>query len=310
MYCKNCGKELREGAAFCGNCGTPTGAQNRPATAPDAKEKAITGQGKKKGAKVLVIVILLLCILAAVGIGGWFVIQKISANWSVGGISEEKEEEKADTKEAESGQDMPEAEGGEPKGNAPEAEDRETAADVTEQESQEPEEEIPEIAEEDTKKEEKRDETGIHTYELIVEDVTWSQAYQNCLDKGGYLVRINSEEEYQEILQQINDEDKRNIKFWLGGARSSEGSWDYRWVYEDGTYGSTILNEEEPYLSYWLSGEPSYFGETVDDQEMYMNMFYVSKEKRWVWNDVPDDLIAAADFYAGTVGYICEYEEE
>lgn len=25
MYCKNCGKELREGIAFCGNCGTPIG---------------------------------------------------------------------------------------------------------------------------------------------------------------------------------------------------------------------------------------------------------------------------------------------
>ena len=50
-----------------------------------------------------------------------------------------------------------------------------------------------------------------------MEDVTWTQAYQNCLDKGGYLVRINSDEEYQAILQQIGAEDKRNIKFWLGG---------------------------------------------------------------------------------------------
>lgn len=188
-----------------------------------------------------------------------------------------------------------------------ETEDGETVVDVPESEDQEPEEEIPEVAEEDTKMEEKRDETGIHTYELIVEDVTWSQAYQNCLDKGGYLVRINSDEEYLAILQQIVDEDKRKIKFWLGGARSSEGSEDYRWVYEDGTYGDIILNEEEPCRSYWLSGEPSYSG-GEDDVEMYMNMFYVSKEGRWVWNDVADDLIAVASFYAGTVGYICEYE--
>ena len=54
---------------------------------------------------------------------------------------------------------------------------------------------------------------------------------------------------------------------------------------------------------------PSYSGE-AGDVEMYMNMFYVSKEGRWVWNDVADDLIAVADFYAGTVGYICEYEKE
>lgn len=123
------------------------------------------------------------------------------------------------------------------------------------------------------------------------------------------MVRINSDEEYQAVLQQIGAEDKKNIKFWLGGARSSEESEDYRWVYEDGTYGDIILNEEDPYRSYWLSGEPSYSGE-AGDVEMYMNMFYVSKEGRWVWNDVADDLIAVADFYAGTVGYICEYEKE
>lgn len=296
MYCKNCGKELREGAAFCGNCGTPTGAQNHTSTVPDGKEKAAAGQGKKKGAKGLVIAILLVCVLAAVGAGGWLVIHRLNANRPDGGIGEEKEEERADLKEAE---------------------DWETAADVPEPESQEPEEafteeevpeeEVPEAAGENPKTEEKRDETGIHTYELIVEDVTWTQAYQDCLDKGGYLVRINSDEEYQTILRQIGDEDKKNIKFWLGGARSSEESKDYRWVYEDGTYGDIILNEEEPCRSYWLSGEPSYSGES-DDVEMYMNMFYVRKEGRWVWNDVADDLIAVADFYAGTVGYICEYE--
>ncbi len=35
-----------------------------------------------------------------------------------------------------------------------------------------------------------------------------------------------------------------------------------------------------------------------------MNMFYVSKEERWVWNDVPDDLIAVAEFYSGTVLFV------
>lgn len=309
MYCINCGKELREGAAFCVNCGTPTEVQNHPVTEPNTKVKAVADQEEKKGAKVLALAILFLGILAVVGIGGWFVIQGLNANRTDEGISEEKEEEKTDTKEAEPRQETLEAETGETEGNVPEVEDREMVADMPEPESQEPEEGLPDVVREDTEKEEKRDETGIHTYELIVEDVTWSQAYQNCIDKGGYLVRINSEEEYQTILQQIVDEDKKKIMFWLGGARSSEESEDYRWVYEDGTYGDIILNEEESYLSYWLSGEPSYSGE-ADDVEMYMNMFYVSKEGRWVWNDVADDLIETADFYAGRVGYICEYEVE
>lgn len=57
-----------------------------------------------------------------------------------------------------------------------------------------------------------------------------------------------------------------------------------------------------------LSGEPSYQGETPEDQEMYLNMFYRGKEERWVWNDVPNDIIAVVNSYSGTVGYICEYE--
>ena len=107
MYCIKCGKELREGAAFCVNCGTPTGVVNRPVTAPDVKTKA-AGQGKKKGVKALAFGILLLCILAAAGTGGWFVFQKLNVNQPDGEISEKKEEEKADAEKGESGQDMPE----------------------------------------------------------------------------------------------------------------------------------------------------------------------------------------------------------
>lgn len=163
--------------------------------------------------------------------------------------------------------------------------------------------------EEETEVEEEPNEEGIHTYELIVRDVTWTEAYEDCLSRGGHLVRINSYDEYQAILQQIHTEDKDNIKFWLGGTRGSADSYDYHWVYEDGSYGDEVLNRDDKYSSCWLSGEPSYEDEAVGTQELYMNMFYMKKEDRWVWNDVPDDLIAAVNTYAGTIGYICEYEE-
>ncbi|MDE7404363.1 MAG: C-type lectin domain-containing protein, partial [Lachnospiraceae bacterium] len=174
-------------------------------------------------------------------------------------------------------------------------------------------EEVPE-AEEVTEAEEEpfyydTDESGIHTYELIVDDVTWTEAYLACLARGGHLVRINSEEEYQAIVQQIGEEEKGKIMFWLGGTRSAADVYEYRWIYEDGTYGSEILNEDEPYSYYWLDGEPSFYDESILQDEMYMNMFYVGKEQRWVWNDVPEDLIEVAEFYSGMIGYICEYEE-
>lgn len=258
MYCRKCGQQINEGAAFCGNCGTPV------------------GKKKKGGMKVLGILLLCLFILLGAGVGGWFFLYKPNDDKS---INEEelidKTEETAEEEEVQ-------------------------GAEAAENERQETEDTEPVYHEDDK--------YGIHTYELIVDDVTWTEAYNACLARGGYLVRINSEEEYQEILEQIVHEDKRNIKFWLGGARSAADVYEYRWIYEDGISGSTILNEEEPFHSYWLDGEPSFRDGSSSRDEMYMNMFYVSKEGRWVWNDVPDDLIAVVEYYSGAVGYICEYE--
>lgn len=149
-------------------------------------------------------------------------------------------------------------------------------------------------------------EVGVNTYELIVADMTWTEAYYDCLDRGGHLVRITSDEEYQAILQQIEAEDKKNILFWLGGARNDDSG--YYWIYEGGYFGSEVLNEDEKYASYWMENEPSFHDDAVGMDETRMNMFWRSSSGRWVWNDVPDDILSAAEFYAGKLGYICEYE--
>ena len=39
-------------------------------------------------------------------------------------------------------------------------------------------------------------ENRIHTYELIVDDITWMEVYSACITRGGHMVRIDSEEEY------------------------------------------------------------------------------------------------------------------
>lgn len=149
-------------------------------------------------------------------------------------------------------------------------------------------------------------EEGVHTYELIVADVTWTEAYEQCLRMGGHLVRINSPEEFDAIISQIENEGKENIKFWLGGAAEDRR---YHWVYgEEYALGDVVLNEDPVCVSYWLEGEPSFLDETTDTEENRMNMFYMKDLQRWVWNDVPDDILAVASFYQGTIGYICEYE--
>lgn len=152
------------------------------------------------------------------------------------------------------------------------------------------------------------DETGIHEYELVVADISWSEAYAQCLQCGGHLVRINSDDEYVAILQQIRQEDKENIKFWIGGSRRDD-EYNYYWIYgDDYSIGNVSINNNSSYENYWLEGEPTFFDETTEAIENRMNMFYMKSIDRWVFNDVPDDILSVASFYAGTVGYICEYE--
>ena len=56
-----------------------------------------------------------------------------------------------------------------------------------------------------------------------------------------------------------------------------------------------------------MEGEPSFSGEGVE--ENCVDFYYYSKEERWAWNDVPDDIIAIVPYYSGNIGYIVEYEE-
>ena len=121
---------------------------------------------------------------------------------------------------------------------------------------------------------------------------------------GGYLVNIDTADEYETIKGQIASEGLDNIKFWVGGARIRD-NYDYHWFKKDGTFGEETLNASD-YSTLWMVNEPSYRDGEVE--EMYMNIFYYKKENRWVWNDVPNDILSVVPTYSGTVGYICEFD--
>lgn len=53
MFCKNCGSELKEGARFCGKCGTPIGSSNAP-TRQNAPESRIVNAGSAIDGKIAV----------------------------------------------------------------------------------------------------------------------------------------------------------------------------------------------------------------------------------------------------------------
>ena len=149
---------------------------------------------------------------------------------------------------------------------------------------------------------------GVNRYEIIVEDATWSEAMEECERRGGYLVRINSDEEYQAILAQIAAEVDGRKQFFIGAARNPNYD-EYYWVYEDGILGTERINNNPKYDPYWLTGEPSYTDIGSGMMETRLVLLQPAGSDEWVWNDVPDNLIAARGTISTKMGYICEYED-
>ncbi len=153
-----------------------------------------------------------------------------------------------------------------------------------------------------------------HRYELITEDITWEEAQKKCKEKGGYLATISSAEEFRKIEQQIVEEGKTKITFWVGGKHlDGDGRWGYYWLEQGETAEAySMLDLYNVYMGFWLEGEPSYNGLTESGEEVeerYVVLFYRSSAQRAYLNDVPNDILAAAPSYVGKVGYICEYDD-
>lgn len=149
-------------------------------------------------------------------------------------------------------------------------------------------------------------EGGIHSYGYFIDDCTWSEAFYMAQESGGYLVRINSRDEYEYILNDIISCGYENIQFFLG-ARRNVDSKEYYWVNENNDLYGIQLNETKNWTaSEWMQGEPSF--QDTDIEETCVNIHYNSEENRWVWNDVPEDILSEVPYYSGRIGYIVEYE--
>lgn len=129
-----------------------------------------------------------------------------------------------------------------------------------------------------------------HSYQLLVEDVSWAQAQQRCTELGGHLVVINDKEEFDRIVAMA--EEKGVPRIWIGCHRV-----DGKMVWENGQTG---------YLDgAWAKGEPSYVD--INDQvaEDYVMLW---NNNGWGYNDNRNDPIADYPaWYSGTVGFICEF---
>lgn len=306
MWCKYCGNQVKDGTRFCVKCGkqlTTAVGQNHTQGAtqgknnvlplksdqikkPATKQQASNGQ-QKKGMPVWLIILMIVAVICLIILG--FVLGIILGR---DGSSAKKENDTENSTEYDN--------------ESADSQDLSDWLADLEEDLKDEEAEVEEFIEtEEVIEIYDSQEGGVHRYEFFVDDCTWSEAFYKAKQDGGYLVRINSLEEYYYIIGEIERLNLANIQFRIGGRRDSN-SMEYYWVDEYNTlYGDKLNDYEYWAYSYWLDGEPSFVDGEI--QEMYMDIY--KKDEVWVWNDVPDDIISVVPYYSGKIGYIVEYED-
>lgn len=304
MFCTKCGNQIMSGAKFCVKCGAavtqPVSGENAARPVEETPSFEARTPKKNKPWKVLIIVVFVLVL----AIGAVVLIASQLGQWGTTQDDDEniEDEDLEESTESDYSYNVPSTQTQET--FSPENLTEETPTGDIDTEAVSDNGEAGAEAEE-TQGGESVDYYAVHRYEIVIADVHWTEAYQLAMTvPNGHLVHINSEEEFQVITDQICEEGYQDIIFWLGGMRQGD-SEEYYWIGNDGNVYGDVLNSS----SHWLENEPSIYDQDLGTAEKYMDMFYRKSEDRWVWNDVPNELIELAPFYSGKVGYIVEIEE-
>ena len=133
-------------------------------------------------------------------------------------------------------------------------------------------------------------------YEIFPADLSWTEANNEALARGGHLVTITSQEEMDLMVEMA---EKAGLKYiWIGGYTSVRGS---------DVFGHWITGEPFEYTA-WYPGEPSR-NDLDGTPEFYLMLWKVGEE--WSWNDQREDVVndPALPYFKGNIGYICEYED-
>lgn len=128
------------------------------------------------------------------------------------------------------------------------------------------------------------------TYQLFIEDVSWTGARDRCLEKGGHLVVISDDEELQKVIDLARSYGVNML--WIGCHRVD---------------GTLVWETDDQVSIYpWGAGEPSYMDSYDGAYEDYVMLW---NNNGWVYNDSRNDPVA--DYpgaYSGKIAYVCEFE--
>ena len=131
-------------------------------------------------------------------------------------------------------------------------------------------------------------------YEVFRENVSWKEANDACIARGGHLATITSQPEMDQLVSMCEG---AGIKYcWIGGYTS---------IRNGTAFGHWITGEPFSYTA-WYPGEPSR-NDKDGTPEFYLMLWKV--ENAWSWNDQREDVLhSGLDYFKGNIGYICEYE--
>ena len=152
-------------------------------------------------------------------------------------------------------------------------------------------------------------ESSGHRYELIVNDCTWEEANQDCIDRGGYLAVISCTPEAQVIADLIEDEGLEDYYFYSGYRASAYIGDEF---YVAGFYYPDMSSPTSSYYYFaydfsdyrspdfdWTNAPFHY-----DAHECGILVYYPEENFFYIFEG-PFDLTGE---YSGSIAYVCEYD--
>lgn len=151
--------------------------------------------------------------------------------------------------------------------------------------------------------------SGIHNYKFISGDFSFEEASERARDLGGYLVSIDSEEEFNTITNLAREQrnnGSRILQYYIGARRAANQS-SYYYTNVDGNITDKDVNSVFG-TWFWGENEPSFKDINSGDEETILSIMYLEDPDKWVGNDVVDDIAAHFSEFSGRVGCIVEIE--